>query len=100
MSFQRFVFSCHLIFDQALNNIIVCLMTYKSCTNGLACCSGYQEGLIFRKMNLKTRLAKNRIVEEPLSHKRMRSYLNMQSHNIMVGLFSQPFHVNSSFYQV
>ena len=45
--------------DQELNNLVVLLMisqkktTYKSCTNELACRSGFQVGLNFRKKNLK-----------------------------------------------
>ena len=44
--FSTFRFSLQLMFEQALTNLIVCLMisqktTYKSCTSELACCSGY-----------------------------------------------------------
>ena len=43
--FSAFPFSLHLMFDQILSNLIVCLMiseknTYKSCSNELAYCSG------------------------------------------------------------
>ena len=43
---SAFRFSLQLMLEQALTNLIVCLMishkktTYKSCTNELACCSG------------------------------------------------------------
>ena len=53
--FSAFQFSLHLMFDQTLNNLIVCLMisqkttTHKSSTNELACCSGYYLGLFFTK---------------------------------------------------
>ena len=44
--FQHFKFSFHLMLEQTLSNLMVCLMisqktTYKSFTNELACCSGY-----------------------------------------------------------
>ena len=45
--FSAFPFSFHLMFDETLSDLIVCLMishkktTYKSYTNELACCSGY-----------------------------------------------------------
>ena len=45
--FSVFPCSLHLMFDQSLSNLIVCLMisrrktTYKSFTNELACCNGY-----------------------------------------------------------
>ena len=44
--FAAFRFSLQLMIEQALTNLIFCLMisqktTYKSCTNELACCSGY-----------------------------------------------------------
>ena len=42
---SAFRFSLHLMLEQALNNLIVCLMIsqklYRSCTNQLACHSGY-----------------------------------------------------------
>ena len=46
ISVSAFRFSLHLMREQALNNLIVCLLisqktTYKSCTNDLACYSGY-----------------------------------------------------------
>ena len=44
--FSTFRFLLHLMLEQAVSNLIVCLMilqktTYKSCINELACCSGY-----------------------------------------------------------
>ena len=49
--FSAFRFSLQLMLEQALTNLIIFLMisktTYKSCTNELACCSGYQVGLVF-----------------------------------------------------
>ena len=44
--FSAFRFSLQLMPEQALTNLIVCLIisqksTYNSCTNELACCSGY-----------------------------------------------------------
>ena len=45
-NFSAFRYSLQLMHEQALTNFIVSLMisqktTYKSCTNELACCSGY-----------------------------------------------------------
>ena len=50
--FSAFNFSLHLMLEQELSNVIVCLVisqktTYKSCTNEIACYSGYQVGLVF-----------------------------------------------------
>ena len=44
--FLAFQFSLQLMLEQVLTNLIVCLIsqkktTNKSCTNELACCSGY-----------------------------------------------------------
>ena len=56
--FSAFRFSLQLMLEQALTNLLVCLMisqknTYKCCTNELACCIGYYVSLVFRKMYLK-----------------------------------------------
>ena len=48
--FSAFSFSFHLMFNQTLSNLIVCLMIsqnyIRKLRNELACCSEYQVGLI------------------------------------------------------
>ena len=56
--FLAFRFSLQLMLEQALTNVILCLMisqktTYNSLVNVLACCRGYYVGFVFRKINLK-----------------------------------------------
>ena len=59
-AFSAFQFSLQLMLEQALTNVIVCLMisqktTYESCTNKLACCSGR---FVFWQNLFEMRLAK------------------------------------------